>query len=427
VVILLTGAGGFLGQRLARALARDGHEVICALRQPQRAAALGLPGRVVAADFARDHAPADWRRRLAGVEVVINAVGILRETRRQRFAAVHVAAPRALFAACVEAGVRRVVQVSALGADAAAQSRYHLSKKAADDFLLRLPLSAVIVQPSLIYGPGGASARLFALLASLPLIPLPGRGDQQVQPLHVDDAVAAIVALAASEDFRGQRVALVGPTPLALRGFLAALRGAMGLPPGHFVNVPMSLVRVGATLGGLLPGSLLDHETLRMLERGNTAPPDATRRLLGRMPRAPASFIAAADAMTSRKQAQLAWLLPPLRWSIAAVWIGAGILSLGVYPLADSHALLAGVGVPAGIAPLFLFGAALLDLALGAGTLLLERRRRLLWQTQIAVIIGYTAIITLRLPAFWLHPFGPVLKNLPLLAAIVLLMTLEDD
>lgn len=426
MVVFLTGASGFLGRRLAMALARDGHQLVCALRDPGQAARLGLPGRAVAADFAHDHTPADWRPRLAGVDVVINAVGILRETRRQRFDDLHVAAPRALFAACLEAGVRRVLQISALGADEGAQSRYHRSKKAADDFLVRLPLSAVIIQPSLIYGPGGASAQLFGLLASLPLLPLPGGGRQRVQPLHIDDAVAAIVALVDSDAYRGQRVALVGPAPLSLRDFLAQLRHAMGLPPARVISVPTPLAQAAATLGGLLPGALLDRETLAMLERGNTAAPAVTRQLLGHPPRPPSAFIRAADASCARQQAQLAWLLPVLRWSVAVVWIVTGVLSLGVYPPAQSYALLAAVGVPAGWAPLLLYAAALLDLALGFGTLLL-RRRRALWLTQIVVMLGYTAIISLRLPEFWLHPFGPVLKNLPLLAAIVVLLTLEDE
>lgn len=426
MVILLTGASGFLGRRLAMALAHGGHQLVCVLRDPRQAAGLGLPGRALAADFAHDHAPADWRPRLAGVDVVINAVGILRETRRQRFADLHVAAPRALFAACLEAGVRRVLQISALGADEGAQSRYHRSKKAADDFLVRLPLSAVVIQPSLIYGPGGASARLFGLLASLPLLPLPGGGRQLVQPLHIDDAVAAIVALVDGDAYRGQRVALVGPAPLSLRDFLAQLRHAMGRPPARVIAVPAPLARAAATLGGLLPGALLDRETLAMLERGNTAAPAATRQLLGHPPRPPSAFIRAADAVASRQQAQLAWLLPLLRGSVAVVWIVTGILSLGVYPAAQSYALLAAVGVPAGAAPLLLYGAALLDLGLGLGTLLL-RQRRALWLAQIAVMLGYTAIISLHLPEFWLHPFGPVLKNLPLLAAIVVLLTLEDE
>ena len=426
MVVLLAGAGGFLGGRLAAALARAGHEVVCALRDPAVARARGLPGRAIAADFAHDHDPAVWTPRLAGVDIVINAVGILRETPAQRFADIHVAAPRALFSACMAAGVRRVLQVSALGADDAARSAYHRSKKAADDFLVRLPLSSVIVQPSLIYGPGGASARLFTLLASLPLIPLPGRGEQRVQPIHIDDAVAAILALLPGDAFRGERVPLVGPAPLSLRQLLTELRRGMGMPPPRFVAVPPPLVRTGAALAGLLPHSLLDAETLAMLERGNTASAAATRRLLGRPPRPPSAFVAAAERGATRTGARLAWLLPLLRWSIAIVWIVTGLLSFGLYPVADSYALLAAVGAGRGWAPLLLYGAATLDIALGIGTLALRRRRRL-WQAQIALILGYTAIITLRLPEFWLHPFAPILKNLPLLAAIVLLMTLEDE
>ncbi|MCV5949169.1 NAD(P)H-binding protein, partial [Escherichia coli] len=90
---------------------------------------------------------------LAGVDAVVNAAGLFRQTRTARFADVHVRGPCALFTACAKAGVARVVQISALGADEAARSAYHLSKKEADDFLLRLPLaSAAVAQPSLVYG-----------------------------------------------------------------------------------------------------------------------------------------------------------------------------------------------------------------------------------------------------------------------------------
>lgn len=394
------------------------------MRRPQEAAARALPGRAVAADLAADLEPSDWHPRLAGVDVVINAVGILRESGRQRFATLHTAGPRALFAACADSGVRRVVQISALGADAGARSRFHLSKKAADDFLLALPLSAVVVQPSLVYGPGGSSARLFTLLASLPLIPLPGDGGQAVQPIHVDDAVAAIVVLALGRGFAGERVPLVGPQATSLRRFLAELRRAMGCGPARFLPVPIALVRAGAALGARLPGSLLDSETLHMLERGNTASAAATRRLLGREPRAPAAFVPPAERDGTRALARLAWLLPLMRACMAILWIVTGILSLGVYPVADSYALLMRVGVPAAWAPWLLYGAAGLDLALGLGILAL-RRRRWLWLAQIGLILVYTAIISLRLPEFWLHPFGPILKNLPLLAALGLLLAFE--
>src|SRR5690606_39994015 len=92
----------------------------------------------------------------------------------------------------------RVVQISALGAETG-RSAYFSSKHAADEFLVQLPLDWTIVQPSVVFGPGGSSARLFTMLASLPLIPVPGQGRQPIQPVHIDDFTACIVALLADE------------------------------------------------------------------------------------------------------------------------------------------------------------------------------------------------------------------------------------
>lgn len=90
-----------------------------------------------------------------------------------------------------------------------------------------------------------------------------------------------------------------------------------------------------------------------------------------------------------------------------------------------AQALLARVGITGLLAPVMLYGAALLDLVFGVGTLLLKKRR-LLWLAQLAVIVAYSAIISWRLPEFWLHPYGPLLKNLPMMAAIWLLLELEE-
>ena len=423
MVVLLTGASGFIGRHVAEALAGAGHVVVCATRRPAKD---GDPRfRYVAADFTRDVDPETWLPRLAGVDVVINAVGIIRESGAQTFELIHERAPCALFAACARSGVWLVLQVSALGADAQARSRYHLSKKRADDFLAGLPVHSVIVQPSLVYGPNGTSARLFTTLASLPLAALPGGGEQPIQPVHVDDVTAAVMALLARPPASGERVALVGPAPMTFRTFLSCLRQAMGLGKPRFLPAPMSLFRLGARIAQSLPGSILDTETLEMLERGNTASPDAITRLLGRRPRSPAEFIPAADAPAVRQAAQLIWLLPMLRVSIALVWIVTGIVSFGLYPVSESYALLARVGITGVLAPVMLYGAALLDLVFGIATLLLKRRRHWLWLAQIAVILFYTAIISWRLPEFWLHPYGPLLKNLPMLAAIWLLLEME--
>lgn len=422
-MVLLTGANGFIGRHLAEALFAAGHRVVCAVRDPERGSDARY--RYVEADFTRDFGITDWLQRLHGIDVVINAVGIIHEQGEQTFQAIHVCAPHALFSACVESDVRLVLQISALGADAQAQSRYHLSKKCADDYLAALPVHSVIVQPSLVFGIGGASARLFTTLASLPLIGLPGSGNQQIQPVHVDDAVAAMVTLLERPVPSGTRIALVGPKAMSLRCYLATLRHAMGFGKPHFISMPLPLVHAAAAIAPMLPGNLLDPETLQMLERGNTAGSAQITTLLGREPRSPKQFITSGELSYARLQAQLNWLLPLLRISIALVWIVTGIVSLGLYPVEDSYALLARVGIVGALAPLMLYGAALLDLAFGIATLIL-RKRRLLWLAQLSVIVFYTIIISWRLPEFWLHPYGPLLKNLPMVAAIWMLLELEE-
>lgn len=423
-MILITGASGFIGRRLADALAGAGYHVVCAVRDPSSMHDDRFAH--IAADFTRDFDIATWTPRLAGIDVVINAVGILREHRAQTFDAIHNRAPRALFAACVEAGVKTVIQISALGADEQATSRYHLSKKEADDFLAGLPLHSAIVQPSLVYGSGGASASLFTMLASLPLIALPGDGGQAVQPVHIDDLAAAVVALVKQGSGQGTTIPVTGPTPMSLRRFISTLREAMQLRPARFLPLPMFLVRCVAHAGRLLPGVLLDPETLAMLERGNTGDASVVASLLGRPPRPAKEFIAPQEAPAVRLRAKLRWLLPMLRFCIALVWIVTGIVSLGLYPVEESYALLARTGISGPLAPVMLYGAALLDLAFGVATLFLSRRRWL-WLTQMAIIGIYTAIITFSLPEFWLHPYGPLLKNLPMMGAIWLLLELEGE
>ena len=108
-----------------------------------------------------------------------------------------------------------------------------------------------------------------------------------------------------------------------------------------------------------------------------------------------------------------------MRYTLAVVWLVSGALSLGIYPQRASLELLAELGLHGTPALLALYGGALLDLLLGILTLL--RPAPLLWRTQAAVILCYTAIITLWLPHYWLHPFGPVLKNLPILMLLWLL------
>ena len=441
--VLITGVTGFIGASLARACEAAGHSVLGVARRPGA-------GRVVL-DY-RDAPPAEaWLPHLGGVDAVINAVGVLRESGRQSFDALHVRAPTALFRACERAGVRRVIQVSALGADEGAVSRYHQSKKTADDALRATDLDWVILQPSLVFGLDGASSRLFLKQASLPLVPLVGAGRQHVQPVHVDDVCAVVLRLlgdgpaparvapaspgqASPEQTEPEQsgpgragvarvtLAVVGPRTLSLREWLSILRRGLGLPPARFLRVPLALVRAAARVGGRLPTALLTSETLGMLLRGNVADPAPMTAATGIVPRPPERFLPAEGRAWLRRGAQLEWLDVPLRLSLAAVWLGSGWVSLFAYPWAASYGLLARAGLSGAPATAALIGSAALDLALGLATLFYPRRR--LWAAQAGLVGVYSLILAVRLPEYWLHPFGPALKNLPILALLWLLWVL---
>lgn len=414
--VLICGGRGFIGNAIGKRLEAQGHAVLRGVRQPRS-------GSEIAIDFTQDLRPEDWLQRLTDVDIVINAVGILVERDGQLFAAVHRDAPIALFKACVMAGVRRVIQISALGADKG-ETPYFQTKRAADEFLMRQELEWQVLRPALVYGDDGDSAALFRMLASLPVLPLPAGGHQLVQPLHVDDLLDVVSTLAKPGAPTRQCVDIVGAVQIEYRDMLAAYRASMGFAPALTITIPGILIAAAARLGSHVPGAILTSETWKMLQDGNIGRVTATVKLLGRVPQRVQEFIHPHDAAARRAEALEQWRTPLLRVALALVWILTGIVSLFVYPVRDSLALLEPVGLIGAPALLALYGAGALDLALGIATLLRPGRR--LWLLQAATITAYTLIIAFALPDYLAHPFGPVIKNLPIFALLFLLMAEEQ-
>jgi uncharacterized protein YbjT (DUF2867 family) len=373
-------------------------------------------------DYAAIPSAQQWRAWVEQVDTVVNTVGIVRESAGQSFEVLHHLAPHQLFVACAQAGVRRVVHLSALGADEGARSRYHLSKRTGDAALLALRLDAVVLQPSLVFGLDGLSARFFLQAAASPLLAVPV-GAGPVQPVHVDDLAALVVRLVEGAAVASPRLAVVGPEPLAYADYLRQLRAALGLPPARLLRVPHAMVEVASRLARYWPHSLLNPDSWQMLQRGNTASSAPFATALGREPRPVQQFIDVAERDAVATEVRLRRPMALLRWSIAAVWLGTGIVSLGLYPVAESKALLARVGAHGMTGELLLYGAAGLDIVLGAWTMWRPGRR--LWWLQIGLISLYTLLISWRLPEFWVHPYGPLLKNLPMLAALGVLLAAE--
>lgn len=424
--VLITGANGFIGSHLATALADKGHEVLACVRNPVQAQQRRSHITAIKADFVTDCTESDWIPRLQDVDVVINAVGIIRENRLQTFDTVHTRTPLALFSACESAGVKRVIQISALGADENAVSRYHKSKYSADSYLRNCSLDWAIIMPSVVYGAGAVSMALFKAVSALPLVPLIDKGAQEIQPIHIGDMTTAIVQLVETPSTLKADIEMVGPEPVTMKALYKKLRYWLGLGKAKYFSVPYRLALHGARLAGILGRGPITAEAVQMLHNGNTAAVGPFLSRFGFKPNSIDTMLANIPAQQSdRWHAGLYFLAPVLRVTIAFVWIFTGIVSAFVFPVEQSYAMLARAGIADTWQPLMLYAAATTDILLGIATLVCFKLRLVVF-LQICVILLYSVVVSLWLPEHWIHPFGAMTKNLPLVVATLVMLVTEE-
>jgi uncharacterized protein YbjT (DUF2867 family)/uncharacterized membrane protein YphA (DoxX/SURF4 family) len=418
--VLVTGAAGFIGARVVAALRAAGHVPVAAVRAGTVLADVALDR--VDCDLAHDLEPAHWRLRLRGIEAVVNCAGILRERGAATHARVGERAPIALFQACVEAGIDRVVQVSALGDPA--DGAFVAAKHRADAALLALPLAGVVLRPSLVFAADGAygGSSLLRALAVLPVLALPGGGRQPLQPVAIDDVAAAVVAVLATQPPLRGCIELVGPQVLGLRDYLLAWRRWLGAGAARTFAVPMALVRAVAAVGELAGRGPLGTTMARMLERGSVGADGAaaaTAALLGRPAQSLTEALARRPASSAdRWHARLYLLAPLLRFALALTWIASGVVGF-LLPAAQVQTLFTPVGLGDGAAFWLSWAASATDIVLGV-LLLAGRAPRRVLAAMALMVLAYSAYIIAFLPAAWLDPFGGLLKNAVILVAIAI-------
>lgn len=424
--ILLTGATGFIGQHLLRALLTENHQVTVCCRHPGQLLRQ-FPGlKVLTLDFENAIDSNDWLPHLYQIDAVINAVGIIQETRQASFDKLHHLAPCALFKACAQLQIKKVVQISALGAELNAATEYFTSKAKADALLQSLNLEWFIFKPSLVFGPGAKSMGLLTALAALPVTPVMDDGQQAVQPVAVKDLQQAVLSALKPQTQARQVINAVGPQPVRFITLLNFLANRLGqrLQPFHISGKWLSLL---APLALVMDEPVLNKQSITMLQRGNTANAEAFTRFLGHSPaNLEQALLATPASQAERWHARLYFLRPLLTISIALVWLWTGIVSAFLYPVDDSYQMLERVGITGGLAPLTLYSASMADFVLGILVLSRWRLRRVA-ALQIGIMLAYMLVISFCLPEFWLHPFGPLLKNLPLLMAILVSLILEEE
>lgn len=266
-VVFLTGATGFVGRAVVRRLLSQGEEVRALYRNEKSRwiedqKVEWVRGGIGSVDLLRDA--------MAGAEAVIHLAGSLIEPGGETFERVHVEGTGNVVEAMRRAGVRRLLQMSALGARPSAASRYHQTKWQAEEIVRAAPLQATVFRPSLLFGKEDrALNRLARLLPDLPFVPLPGPGENRLQPVWVEDVAACFVEALKRPETAGRIYPLCGPRAYTLNELVdLVLRIRRRRRPK--VHLPLALLRgAAAVFERLLTEPPFTRDQLVLLQEEN--------------------------------------------------------------------------------------------------------------------------------------------------------------
>lgn len=279
--ICVLGGTGFVGTEIAIRLVRQGHWVRIPTRSPGHGQHLRVLSTVelVAANV---HDSRTLGQLLSGMDVVINLVGILNESGRATFQSAHTDLAAKLIAAARGAKVRRLLQMSAAGADRDHGPSRYLRSKGEAEALIRAAaahLDFTIFRPSVIFGPRDSLTNRFAALLRLPggFLPL-ARSQARFAPVYVGDVADAFVRVVEDRESFGETYELCGPEVLTLEQ-VVRMTAAVAQLPCHILGLPDALGRLQAALLGLLPGKPFSLDNFRSLTIDSVCTQDGFARL----------------------------------------------------------------------------------------------------------------------------------------------------
>ncbi len=222
-LITIIGGSGFIGRHITRALARQGHRIRIAVRRPDLAGhvqPLGTPGQIMPVQ-ANLRFPESIEAACTGADVVINLVGVLYSSGGQTFSALHAHGARVAARAARNAGAAQFIQMSAIGADMDSGSHYAHTKAEGEAAAAEEFPGAIIIRPSIVFGPEDNFFNQFAAIARLsPVLPLIGGGGTLFQPVFVGDVAEAVAKLVADGSASGKTYELGGPAKKSFRQVL---------------------------------------------------------------------------------------------------------------------------------------------------------------------------------------------------------------
>lgn len=269
-LVVVFGGSGFVGRHVVRALAKRGYRIRVACRRPDLAGHLQPLGNVGQIQPVQANVRMRWSvdRAVQGADHVVNLVAILHQGGRQRFAAVHEFGARAVAEAARSVGAG-LTHVSALGADPESESDYARTKALGEKAVLDTVADAVILRPSVIFGPEDEFFNRFANMARYsPVLPLIGGGQTKFQPVYVGDVAEAVARSVDGKVVGGQIYELGGPKVLSFKECMEELLEVIERKR-LLVPVPWWVANIQASILGLLPNPLLTKDQVMQLREHN--------------------------------------------------------------------------------------------------------------------------------------------------------------
>ncbi|WP_316355328.1 SDR family oxidoreductase [Candidatus Trichorickettsia mobilis] len=427
--MLILGGSGFIGSYITAAFINDKHEVICAVRDVERTKGRFPLAEIIACDFNQDITAKIWLKRLENIDIVVNVVGVLNSSGSNKIENVHINGPKALFDACVQAKVKRIIHISALGIDDERTTDYSSSKRTADNYLKTIAaVDWVILQPSLIYANGSyGGTSLLRGLASVPyFIFLMGDGLQQFQPVHMSDLTDAVLHCAKREGEIKKILKIVGPEIITVKDILINFRKWLGLKPAILISIPLIFIKFISKIGDLIGSGPLNSTSYKMMMLPNIADKQDFIEFTAISPKN-LELGLSTDPLTLQSlwHARLFVLKPLLKWVLGLFWIATGVIT-GLWAPEPGIEIIRKLGFNDQLNQLMLYSSCLLDVILGA-LLIFKQRITLVVLIQISTIVGYTFILTLLEPVLWLEPLGSLTKNIPIILLACVLLAIERD
>ena len=280
-LVTVFGGSGFIGAQIVRSLAKHGFRVRVAVRQPGRGYRLPMLGDVGQIEVVQANIrnQASVARALDGAEACVNAVAVLYESSRQTFDALHIDGARTIAREAAARGIDRFVQISAIGADQAAASRFARSKAAGEAAVRGEIPSAVILRPSVVFGPDDHFFNRFAAMAAIsPVLPLIGGGQTLLQPVFVADVAEAVSQAIRDPSARARVYELGGPEIYSFKMLMSLLLEQIGrrrlLAP-----IPFPVARMLGLAGDVMAAASLPppitSDQVQSLRANNVVAPGA--------------------------------------------------------------------------------------------------------------------------------------------------------